>query len=137
MPAILLDTYVLVWWWSAPDRLTKAQTQVLRNLERRRDTAALSAISLWELARLGDRGRIEISRPLDIWLEEIESNPLLSILPITARVALESVRLDAGFQKDPVDRIIVATARCFGLPLLTPGRGGHEGIRRWGKVPLI
>jgi PIN domain nuclease of toxin-antitoxin system len=31
------------------------------------------------------------------------------------------------------DQIIVATARCHGLRLMT----ADERIRRWGKVPLI
>ena len=62
-----------------------------------------------------------------------QSDPLLAVLPITARIAAEGVQLDAGFHKDPADRIIVATARCHALRLAT----ADDRIHRWGKVPLI
>jgi PIN domain nuclease of toxin-antitoxin system len=55
------------------------------------------------------------------------------VLPITAAVAAESARLGRDFPKDPADRIIVATARCHGLRLVT----ADEHIRRWGKVPVV
>jgi len=66
-----------------------------------------------------------------MWLEEIESE--LVVLPITARIAAESVRLGDDFPKDPAGQLIAATARCHGLTLMT----ADERIRRWGRVPLL
>ena len=80
-----------------------------------------------------ERGRVEVTVPLDDWLAEIESHPLLAVLPLSPRIVAESVRLGADFHRDPADRLIVATARCHGLKLVT----ADERIRRWGKVPLI
>ncbi len=133
MPPVLLDTHILVWWQSNPARLRKVHAQVLRELERRRQPAAISAMTLRELATMVQRGRHEIRMPLDLWLEEMESDPMLTVLPLTARIAAESVQLGADFPKDPADQIIVATARCHGLRLMT----ADENIRRWGKVPLV
>ena len=133
MLSVLLDTHILIWWRWDPRRLTKVQAVTLRELEQLGQPAGLSAITLWELAKLAERGRQESPLPLDIWLEEIEEHPFLSVLPLTARIAAESVRLGEGFPKDPADQIIVATARCHGLRLLT----ADEQIRRWGKVPVI
>jgi PIN domain nuclease of toxin-antitoxin system len=45
----------------------------------------------------------------------------------------ESAQLAAGFHKDPADQLIVATARCHGLRLLT----ADERIRKWGKVAVV
>ena len=84
------------------------------------------------MAFLGHRG-LEISVPWDMWLEEISEHPVLEILPLTPRIAAESVRLGPDFPKDPADQIIVATARCHGLRLIT----ADEHIRRWGKIPLV
>jgi PIN domain nuclease of toxin-antitoxin system len=95
--------------------------------------AAISGITLWEAAVLVEKGRLQIAGSLDLWLDEIQRHPLLTVLPITAAVAIESVRLGRDFPKDPADRLIVATARCHGLRLLT----ADENIRRWGKVPVI
>ena len=132
MTGALLDTHILVWWRSSPHRLGKANARRLTELERRGEALGISAITLWELAKMVERGRLEIDQPLDLWLEEIESHPLVSVLPITARIAAESVRLGDDFHKDPADQIIVATARCLGLRLIT----ADERIRRWGKVLL-
>ena len=93
MPSFLLDTHVLLWWLVAPERLSRAQARALLELEPNRP-AAISAISLWELAKMVERGRLEVALPLDIWLEEIEAHPLLTILPLTARIAAESIQGD-------------------------------------------
>jgi PIN domain nuclease of toxin-antitoxin system len=129
----LLDTHILVWWRTAPERLSAAQNRALLELEKRGQPAGISAITLWELAMMVARGRQEINVPLDYWLEEIENHPMLEVLPISATVAAESVRLTDGFHKDPADQIIVATARCHSLHLLT----ADERIRSWGKVALV
>ncbi len=80
-----------------------------------------------------ERGRLEIPAPLELWLEEVETHPLIKILPLTARIVAESIRLGRDFHNDPADQMIVATARCHGLRLVT----ADERIRRWGKVPLV
>jgi PIN domain nuclease of toxin-antitoxin system len=64
---------------------------------------------------------------LDVWLDSIDSHPFLTILPLTARNAAESVRLGDDFPNDPADQIIVATARCHNLTLIT----ADERIRKW------
>jgi len=85
------------------------------------------------MASLGHRGRLELSIPWDMWLEEISGYPVLEILPPTPMIAAESVRLGRDFPRDPADQIIVATARCHGLRLMT----ADEQIRGWGKIPLV
>jgi PIN domain nuclease of toxin-antitoxin system len=133
MPEILLDTHILIWWRLDSKRLNPAQVRRLQHLESRQEPVAISAITLWEIAMLSARGRIEMAEPLDIWLAEIEENGLIQVLPLTARIAAESVRLGPDFQSDPADQMIVATARIHGIPLMT----SDERIRKWGKVPLI
>ena len=133
MLSVLLDTHILIWWQSDQGRLSRTQLQALEELEARNLPVAVSGITLWEAALLVERGRLEIAGPLDTWLEEVQSHPLVEVLPITARIATESVRLGRGCPRDPADQIIVATARCHGLRLMT----ADAQIRRWGKVPLI
>ncbi len=133
MPSLLLDTHILVWWRAEPARLSRRQKQVLLECERRREPVALSVITLWELAKMVELGRRHIRMPLHEWLEEIEAHPLLAVLPLTARIIAESAQLGEGFHKDPADQLIVATARCHGLRLVT----ADERIRRWGKVAVL
>lgn len=133
MLSVLLDTHILLWWRSEAGRLSAAQKRALQEVERTGSPAAISAITLWELANMVASGRVRIAVPLEAWLEEIETHPLIEVLPVTARIVADSVRLGVDFHKDPADRIIVATARCHGLQLMT----ADERIRRWGRVPLI
>lgn len=51
----LLDTHILVWWRHDPARLSKAQRQILAELEEQGQAAGLSAISLRELAKMIQR----------------------------------------------------------------------------------
>jgi PIN domain nuclease of toxin-antitoxin system len=128
-----LDTHILIWWLTDPRRLSRRQSKVLQELEQDGQPAAISAITLWESAMLVQRKKIEVESSLDAWIGELESHPLLAVLPITARIAAESVRLNASFPKDPADRLIVATARCHGLALIT----ADQNIRSWGKVAMV
>jgi PIN domain nuclease of toxin-antitoxin system len=82
---------------------------------------------------LATRGRIELPGPLDIWLTELEGDPGIAVIPITARVAFEAVGLSSKFPADPADRIIAATAICHGLTLLTADRR----MRDAGEVAVL
>src|SRR5437016_1474295 len=110
MPSVLLDTHILVWWGVNPERLSKPQASLLLEMEKRREPAAISAITLREIAWMAAFGRLEVAISIDAWMDEIERNPFVTIVPITPKVAAESVRLGADFPRDPADQIIVATA---------------------------
>jgi len=132
-PGVLLDTHILIWWRLGGGQLTRPQAQLLAELEKRGESAFISAITLWELGKMVEHGRLQIGQPLDLWLEEIENHPFITVVPITSRIVAESVALGEDFHKDPADQIIVATARCLGLRLIT----ADERIHRWGKVLLV
>ena len=133
MIAYLLDTHILLWWRTDLGKLTRAQVRVLDELEKRDEPIGLSAISLREFAMMAHRRRINLDMPIEQWLERIESHPLITILPLTTAIAVESVRLGDDFPRDPADQIIVATARCYALTLIT----ADSAIRKWGKVSLL
>ena len=133
MISYLLDTHILLWWRMDFQRLTGAQAQILDELEMQGQPAGLSAISLRELAQMIHRGRAIVEMQLNAWLDSIDSHPLLTIFPLTAKIAAESVSLGDDFPNDPADQIIVATARCHDLTLIT----ADERIRKWGKVRVV
>jgi PIN domain nuclease of toxin-antitoxin system len=129
----LLDTHILVWWLLDVQRLSKVQTGILNELMQTNQVAGLSAISLREMAFMIQGERIQVDASLDAWLDSIDSHPLLTILPLTAKIVAESVRLGDDFPNDPAGQIIVATARCHDLTLIT----ADERIRKWGKVRVV
>jgi PIN domain nuclease of toxin-antitoxin system len=129
----LLDTHVFFWRVAEPSKLSETQNRLLDRAEEDGEAVGLSAISLWELAMHAQRGRIEPPKIMDLRLGDIESDPRVVILPLTGRIAAEAVGLAPEVPADPVDRIIIATARCHGLPLLTADRR----IREAGVVAVI
>jgi PIN domain nuclease of toxin-antitoxin system len=131
--SLLLDTHVLVWWLQGEGPLSAQQTDALEQAEAAGDPFVVAAISLWEIAKLIERGRLEWRGSPDVLLEELEAHPRLAVLPLSARIAIESTRLGAAFHRDPADQLIVATARVHGCTLVT----ADDRIRRSNTVPVI
>ena len=90
-------------------------------------TWAISAIVLWEVAKLVQLGRLR----LDLDDREVARTlSKLHVWPIDLAIARASTRLD--FQGDPADELIAATSVVHEVPLLTRDRR----IRRSKIVPL-
>jgi PIN domain nuclease of toxin-antitoxin system len=91
------------------------------------NTWSISAIVLWELAKLAQLGRIDLD------LDDPEIVRILSSLhvwPIDLVVSRQSTRLD--FAGDPADELIAAASVVHNVPLLTRDRR----IRGSTLVPL-
>ena len=131
--SLLVDTHIWYRWRNDSRKLSRAQARVLMLAERRSEPVAVSAISLWELAMLAVRGRIQADRPLDSWLNKMATHSMIDVVPITPEIAAESAQLGIGLSGDPADRLIVATARCLHLRLLT----ADERIRDWAGVSVL
>lgn len=112
------DTHVLVWWVSEPGRLTPSLRAVLAGLTPQ-SPLLVPDICLWEIAMLVSLGRLRPTIPLGLWLSRAVEGPLARVVPIDADIAAEVAALPDSFHRDPGDRLIVATARVLGLPLLT------------------
>jgi PIN domain nuclease of toxin-antitoxin system len=127
---ILLDTQIVAWMITEPERLSKPAYNAI--LEARRGLGvAISDKTLWELAMMVDRGKMELSITLHSYLREVER--LCVVLPIDAAVADRSMRFSKNYPRDPADKIIGATAIVHGLKLVT----SDKPIRNSGEVPCI
>ena len=114
---ILLDTHVVVWAVLDPHKLSHQATAAIEKSIKAGNGPAISVVSLFEIAHLVARGRIEISSSLETFLQEIESR--FVVLPLSSQVAARAVQLPASYPRDPMDRIIGATAIVEDLPLVT------------------
>ena len=114
---LLLDTHV--WWWSVSEPAHLSSIAVEKILATRPSQRAIASISLWELAMLEAKQRIEMDIPVAVWLSRAVTKTGIRIIELTPTIAADSCNLPGSFHKDPADRIIVATARVHGLTLLT------------------
>jgi PIN domain nuclease of toxin-antitoxin system len=104
---ILLDTHALVWLAVAPERLGKqARGAIHAEADR-----AISTISAQEIAYLVMRGRMELDRPVRVWIADVLRAHDVQALAPTLSIAVRAGGLDsAEFPGDPADRLIYATA---------------------------
>ena len=91
------------------------------------DDCGISAIVLWEIAKLAQLRRIQID--LDT-RELVEALSTLLVWPVDLAVCREIAELD--FRGDPADELIAATSIVHGVPLVTRDRA----IRASKIVPL-
>jgi PIN domain nuclease of toxin-antitoxin system len=115
-----LDTHVLV--HALAGELTSPEEALLRD-----DSWSVSAIVLWEIAKLAELGRIEVELD-DAELERTQAR--IHIWPLTLEVCRAIRRLDV--RSDPADEIIAATSIVHQVPLVTR----DARLRRSRLVPL-
>jgi len=74
-------------------------------------------ISLWEIALLIRRGRLEVDVASDRFLADVLTSRSYRVLAIDAAVAATAAALDA--LRDPADRLIAAASQVHSARLLT------------------
>lgn len=132
---ILLDTHIWVWWVSGDAALSQSHGELIRAHE---DSGiAVSAFSCWEVAMLFARGRLVASLPPLEWIERALTYPGGRLIELTPRIAVDATSLPGDFHRDPADRILVATARALGCPLVSADARilGYSHVRSVGPAP--
>lgn len=112
---LLLDTHIWVWVTGDPKRLAPDLRSVLRS---ETSELFLSPVSVWEVGLLADRGRLDARPDPDLWVHDALSRVPVVEAPMTFEVARESRRV-ALPHRDPADRFLAATAKVYGLTLVT------------------
>ena len=111
----LLDTHIWVWSVLDPGRLS---ARVARQLVNPENEIWLSAVSVWELQLLHDKGRLKLMPDAVSWIQDNLSRLNIREAPLTFEVALAISSLNLP-HNDPADGFIAATAKVFGLTLVT------------------
>ena len=112
---LLLDTHIWLWSSLEPQRLMRRVEKALADPA---NELWLSPISVGELIVLLRKGRIQLPQDLAAWVTKTLQDLQLTEAPLTIEVALamSSMNFPHG---DPADHFLAATAKVFGLTLVT------------------
>ncbi len=108
---ILLDTHMLLWWFTDDSRLSRKARALMADPA---NMLTVSAATAWEIAIKQALGKMRLDGALE---QEVREQGFI-MLPVTFAHAAETLTLPA-IHRDPFDRMLVAQARVESLPLLT------------------
>jgi PIN domain nuclease of toxin-antitoxin system len=124
-PAVLLDTCAVIWLANgdplAPSSLAAIVHAGLA------EGVFVSPISAWEVGMLST-ARAKCGLALQFlpdaktWFARVMDGPAISEADFTSEIAIEASYLPGNLHGDPADRLIVATARHLGIPVVTRDR---------------
>jgi PIN domain nuclease of toxin-antitoxin system len=119
---LLLDTHVLIWTLEGDARRVgrAARTRLAR--AEAQDAIRVSPVTLFEVTALHGAGRIRLSRPIGEWLEDALADGRVRVAELTTAMAIEAGAIPRTALEDPLDRLLVATARQLEATVLTSDR---------------
>ncbi|WP_211346063.1 type II toxin-antitoxin system VapC family toxin [Paramicrobacterium agarici] len=118
MQGFLVDTHVLLWWFTNDDRLSATAHGII---EDQSNVVYASATSAWEVATKSRLGKLSGVPKATEMFGELAATHGFSHLPITHRHALLAGGFDAP-HRDPFDRMLAAQSLIEGVPLVSRDR---------------
>lgn len=114
---ILIDTHVLIWWITTPERLSIRAAEAIDKAGEHGTHPAISTVSIFEMLYAKRRNRVAIHASDAALLKRLRG--WFSFYPVSEAIAAEAAALAAPFHGDPMDRIIAATAIVEDCALIT------------------
>jgi len=115
---ITVDTHIIIWYALKPELLSE---KAKNELERANQTDGIifCDISLWEIAMLIKKKRIEIDVPYLEFIDLVKASNNYIFQEVTPEIAELSANLQLEINSDPADRLISATSLISNTPLIT------------------
>jgi PIN domain nuclease of toxin-antitoxin system len=115
---LLLDTCAAIWLVEGASLKQEARA-ALEKAALEGESAYVSPMTAWEVANLTSRGRLRLPLSPIAWFDRLLSTPGLALAELLPLILINSCSLPGSPPRDPVDRILVATARTCGCRLVT------------------
>jgi PIN domain nuclease of toxin-antitoxin system len=129
---IVLDTHVIIWDALKPKLLSDPARQAIDRANRQ-DGIIFCDISLWEIAMLMHKGRLQIEVAYPDFINLVLQANQYMVRSITPAIAHRSTQLPATVNADPADRLIAATALVENAVLVT----ADENLRQAAAIPTL
>jgi PIN domain nuclease of toxin-antitoxin system len=124
-PAVLLDTCAVIWLANGEPLPPAAMSTIIN--AGLTDGMFVSTASAWEIGffsrpRPGRQPAVQCLPDPKTWFTRFMAGPGIKEAPITPAIAIDASYLPGDFHADPMDRLVVATARHLGVPVVTSDR---------------
>jgi PIN domain nuclease of toxin-antitoxin system len=129
---LLLDTHA--WVWSVEGDTKRIGSRSRRRLEHaaERDEIRVSPASAFEITALSLSGRLQLKSSADQWIKQALAVPGVRVAELTVAIAVDAGHTPRTALADPMDRLLVATARRLDATLLTADTAMLEYAKRSG-----
>jgi PIN domain nuclease of toxin-antitoxin system len=138
---LLLDTHVWVWALEGDARRLGRRTRALLARAEKREAVRVSLVSVFEVTALHTLGRLRFTVRAEAWIREAFEVSGTRLAELSASAAVDAGLITRDALPDPLDRLLVATARDTGDTFVTcderiltyaatdPGLRVHDGRR--------
>ena len=116
---LLLDTHVWVWTVEGEQRRVGRRTRRLIALAESREALRVSPASVFEIAALHTKGRLRLARPPEQWVHNALEVSRVRLVELSVAIAIDAGCIPHTAVADPMDRLLVATARQLDATFLT------------------
>jgi PIN domain nuclease of toxin-antitoxin system len=137
-PGVLLDTCAVIWLANGDSMAKPAIDAVI--IAGLTDGVFVSPVSAWEVGllsrpRAGRSAELQFLPDPKTWFAKFMAGPAIKQAAFTPDIAIDASNLPGELHGDPGDRLIIATARHLGMPLVTRdskiiayARAGHVQV---------
>ena len=131
---LLLDTHVWIWCVDGDTRRVGPRSRLLLLKAEAREAIRVSPMTLFEISALHTAGRLRLARSLEHWIGDSLETAGVRIAELTPSVAIDAGSIPRTALADPLDRLLVSTARHLDAVFVTADRRILEYASETGNV---
>jgi PIN domain nuclease of toxin-antitoxin system len=121
MPPLLLDTHAAI-WMMRNEPLARAAQEAIDAASRSSTTVWISPVTALEVGQLVSRNRLNLGATPQGWFGRLLAIPGMRLAEMSPDILIASSFLPSTPPRDPMDRILIATARELAATLVTRDR---------------
>jgi PIN domain nuclease of toxin-antitoxin system len=117
---LLLDTCAVI-WISQDEPIADAAVAAIGKVPKS-GTLNVSVMTAWEMGMLVSKGRLPSTKTPERWFNEFVEAAAVDVEGVTPQILVAASYLPGAVHNDPMDRILIATARERDLTIMTRDR---------------
>lgn len=118
---LLLDTCAVI-WMSQDEPIAPKAIEAISSATKSGGLLRVSVMTAWELGMLVSKGRLPSTKHPLRWFKEFVQSTAVEVEGVDAQILVSASYLPTPIHNDPMDRILIATARERDLTIVTRDR---------------